>query len=86
MPDVLELQFEAPPAIALRMVRAPRDLPADMGVLIAGKPGDPDSTGALMVANRLSEFAVDPAAQLAAQQNIGLGSVDPLAYYILAKA
>lgn len=49
-----------------------------------GPPGDP--SGAFLVANRLSEIAADPTAQLAAQQNIGLGVVDPLAYYILAKA
>ena len=42
--------------------------------------------GALRIANRLDEFAGSPEAQAAAQQNIGLGAVDPLAYYILAKA
>lgn len=52
-----------------------------LGVRGPGAPG-----GALLTANRLSEFAADPAAQGAAQQNLGLGSVDPLAYYILAKA
>lgn len=55
-----------------------------------GPPGPPgpigDADGALLVSNRLSEFAADPAAQADAQQNIGLGAVDPLAYYILAKA
>lgn len=55
-----------------------------------GPPGPPgqigDAGGALLAANRLSEFAADPAAQADAQQNIGLGVVDPLAYYILAKA
>ena len=40
----------------------------------------------LLTANRLSEFAADPATQEAAQANLGLGAVDPLAYYILAKA
>lgn len=44
MPEVFELRFEAPPAIALRMARAPRELPADMGVLIAGKPGTGGTT------------------------------------------
>lgn len=44
MPDVPELQFEVPPAIALRMVRAQRELPADMGVLLAGKPGTGGTT------------------------------------------
>ena len=32
------------------------------------------------------EMAADPTAQLDAQQNSGLGAVDPLAYYILATA
>lgn len=45
-----------------------------------------DAGGALLVTNRLSELAADPTAQADAQTNIGLGAVDPLAYYILAKA
>lgn len=49
-----------------------------------GPPGDP--SGAFLVGNRLSELASDPDAQADAQHNIGLGAVDPLAYYILAKA
>ena len=48
-----------------------------------GPPGDP--SGALLVGNRLSEFDT-PAAREQAQANLGLGVVDPLAYYILAKA
>ena len=55
-----------------------------------GPPGPPgpigDAGGALLVTNRLSEFAADPAAQADAQTNLGLGVADPLAYYILAKA
>ena len=61
-----------------------------------GPPGPPgpkgdtgpigDAAGALLVSNRLSELASDPATQEAAQANLGLGAVDPLAYYILAKA
>ena len=58
-----------------------------------GPPGPPgprgaigDAGGALLVTNRLSELAADPATQEAAQANIGLGVVDPLAYYLLAKA
>lgn len=58
-----------------------------------GPPGPPgprgaigDASGALLASNRLSELATDPAAQADAQTNIGLGAVDPLAYYILAKA
>lgn len=45
-----------------------------------------DASGALLVANNLSEYAVDPAAQDEVQRNIGLGQTDPLAYYILAKS
>jgi hypothetical protein len=58
-----------------------------------GPPGPPgprgaigDAGGALLVTNRLSELAANPAAQEAAQANLGLGVVDPLAYYILAKS
>ena len=42
--------------------------------------------GAFAIANNLSELAADPAAQEAAQTNLGLGAADPLAHYILAKA
>lgn len=49
-----------------------------------GPVGDPE--GALLVTNKLAELAVDAATQEAAQANIGLGVVDPLAYYLLAKA
>ena len=65
-------------------------------VVTRGIPGPPgptgppgpigDAGGALLVTNRLSEFAADPAAQADAQTNLGLGVADPLAYYILAKA
>ena len=52
-----------------------------------GPPGPPGNAGgALLVTNRLSELSTDPAAQEAAQTNLGLGLADPLAYYILAKA
>ena len=67
-----------------------------LSVAEQGPPGPPgpkgdtgpigDAAGALLVSNRLSELASDPAAQADAQTNIGLGAVDPLAYYILAKA
>ena len=49
-----------------------------------GPPGDP--SGALLIDNRLNEFAGDTAAQVQAQANLGLGVADPLAYYILAKS
>lgn len=53
----------------------------------AGPPGPiGDAGGALLVTNRLSELATDPTAQADAQANLGLGTSDPLAYYILAKA
>ena len=53
----------------------------------AGPPGPiGDAGGALLVTNRLSELATDPQAQADAQANLGLGTSDPLAYYILAKA
>lgn len=49
-----------------------------------GDNGDPSD--ALLTLNKLSEFAGDHDAQIEAQQNIGLGQTDPLAYYILAKS
>lgn len=53
---------------------------------VQGPPGPPgDPSGALLVGNRLSEFDT-PAAREQAQANLGLGVIDPLAYYILAKA
>ena len=59
-------------------------------VVTRGIPGPPgkngDGSGALLIDNRLSEFAGDTAAQEQAQANLGLGVADPLAYYILAKA
>lgn len=59
-------------------------------VVTRGVPGPPgkngDGSGALLIDNRLNEFAGDTAAQAQAQANLGLGVADPLAYYILAKA
>ena len=59
-------------------------------VVTRGIPGPPgkngDGSGALLVDNRLNEFAGDTAAQEQAQANLGLGVADPLAYYILAKS
>lgn len=49
-------------------------------------PGGDGDADALLVQNRLSELSTTPADQEAAQANIGLGAVDPLAYYILAKS
>ena len=55
---------------------------------VQGPPGRDaaEVTGALKESNRLSEYAGKPEAQQEVQQNIGLGVVDPLAYYILAKS
>ena len=60
---------------------------------VQGPPGPPgptgpvgDAGGALLVNNRLAELSTDPAAQTEAQTNLGLGAIDPLAYYIMAKA
>ena len=59
-------------------------------VVTRGIPGPPgkngDGSGALLIDNRLNEFAGDTVAQEQAQANLGLGVADPLAYYILAKA
>ena len=59
-------------------------------VVTRGIPGPPgkngDGSGALLIDNRLNEFAGDTAAQEQAQANLGLGVTDPLAYYILAKS
>lgn len=55
-------------------------------VVVRGVPGPAgDASGALLIGNRLSEFDT-PAAREQAQANLGLSVVDPLAYYILAKA
>ena len=62
-------------------------------VAVQGVPGPPGKQGipgpaggALLIDNRLNEFAGDTAAQEQAQANLGLGVADPLAYYILAKS
>ena len=59
-------------------------------VTVQGVPGPPgkngDGSGALLIDNRLNEFAGDTAAQVQALAKLGLGVADPLAYYILAKS
>ena len=59
-------------------------------VVTRGIPGPPgkngDGSGALLIDNRLNEFAGNAVAQEQAQANLGLGVADPLAYYILAKS
>ena len=76
-----------PPATHTAVVVAekPRHVIVTRG--IPGPPGkDGDDSGALLVGNRLNEFAGDTVAQAQAQANLGLGVADPLAYYILAKS
>ena len=76
-----------PPATHTAMVVAekPRHVIVTRG--IPGPPGkDGDGSGALLIDNRLNEFAGDTVAQAQAQTNLGLGVADPLAYYILAKS
>lgn len=51
-----------------------------------GAGGGGSADGAFLVANNLNEIAADPSAQTQAQTNLGLGTADPLSYYILAKA
>ena len=59
-------------------------------IVTRGIPGPPgkngDGSGALLIDNRLNEFAGDTGAQAQAQANLGLSVADPLAYYILAKS
>ena len=76
-----------PPATHTAVVVAeePRHVVVTRG--IPGPPGkNGDGSGALLIDNRLNEFAGDTVAQEQAQANLGLGVADPLAYYILAKA
>ena len=76
-----------PPAVHAAVVVAekPRHVVVTRG--IPGPPGkNGDGSGALLIDNRLNEFAGNTAAQVQAQANLGLGVADPLAYYILAKS
>lgn len=64
--------------------------PTYVEVVTKGPQGPPGDVGDvslfLQKENHLSEYANDPQAQQSAQINLGFGMVDPLAYYILAKA
>lgn len=98
MTDLLEVSTEQ----VLLSLGADNTLTRDVETLVLltemqqGPPGPPgiqgvpgpvgDAGDALLVSNRLAELAADPATQEEAQANLGLGVVDPLAYYILAKA
>ena len=76
-----------PPATHTAVVVAeePRHVIVTRG--IPGPPGkNGDGSGALLIDNRLNEFAGNAVAQEQAQANLGLGVADPLAYYILAKS
>ena len=89
MPDVLLVEttqiLATPDEIVQILAVAEQGPPGPQGP--AGPPGPVgDAGGALLVTNRLSELAADPQAQTDAQAHLGLGTVDPLAYYILAKA
>ena len=76
MPDVIELEILLPPQLTLRMVRPPAELPADMAAVIVGPSGPVgDAGGALLVANRLSEFD-DETKKSAARANLGLQVID----------
>ena len=79
--QVLAVADEALPILSIAE-QGPPGPPGPKGE--KGDIGDPD--GALLVSNRLAEFASDPVAQAEAQTNLGFGATDPLAYYILAKA
>ena len=79
-----------PAAVVTEVEEGPVTIVTEVGQGPPGPAGPPgpigDADGALLVANRLSELATDAQAQADAQTNLGLGAVDPLAYYILAKA
>ena len=80
MPDIFDLVFPYAPKYDGEIAQV------IVGAGGGGPPGSVDPSGAFLVANRFSEIAASPAAQTAAQTNLGLGTSDPLAYYILAKA
>ena len=78
MPEPLELEFDAPPSLELRMRREPEELPADMGVLIPSAPG-----GAAVSADPGNRAQTGTDGGLYVRDDL---VPDPLAYYILAKA
>ncbi len=84
-PPVVVHQQASEQVVVEQAMQGPPGPPGPRGE--TGPPGPiGDAAGALLVSNALSELATDPATQVQAQANLGLGSVDPLAYYILAKA
>ena len=78
MPEPLELEFETPPTLELRMLRAAEELPADMGVLIPSAPG-----GAAVSADTGNRAETGTDGGVYVRDDL---IPDPLAYYILAKA
>ena len=99
MPDVLLVettQILATTDEVVQILAVAEDAVQVLAVAEQGPPGPQgpacppgpigDAGGALLVTNRLAELATDPQAQADAQAHLGLGTVDPLAYYILAKA
>ena len=94
-PEALHVTVREPEALHIT-VREPEILRVTVHEGPPGRPGPPgppgppgkngDDSGALLIDNRLNEFAGDTAAQVQAQANLGLGVADPLAYYILAKS
>ena len=80
-----KLTYPAAPTLSIDLYRAIKGAKGDKPSG-GGNPGEVNASGALLAANRLSEYALDPAAQTDAQANLGLGIADPLSYYILAKA
>lgn len=76
MPERLDLEIQLPPMLSLRLLKPPATLHADMASVIVGKPGPPgDADGALLVANRLSEFD-DETKKASARANLGLQVID----------
>ena len=61
--------------LRLELCFAPEEpLPLQLWPAVVGPPGPPGSglAGALLIANRLSEYAADPAAQEQARDNLGI--------------
>ena len=73
MPDLIEVELILQPVLQPRVLVPPATLPADMAQVIVGPPGD--AGGALLVANRLSEFD-DETKKSAARTNLGLQVID----------
>ena len=83
--DVQYVEVDRPSYILVEQT-----VPAYIEVVTKGPQGPPGDVGNaalfLQKENHLAEYANDSQAQQSAQTNLGLGMVDPLAYYILAKA